>query len=503
MKATKETLSPTRVKLTVEVPFDELKSSVDAAYRKLARDVRVSGFRPGKVPPRILDQRLGRGTILEEAINSALPRFYTDAVRQEEVDVLSPPEVGISSFSDGAPLVFTAEVDVRPDIALPDYDGLEVTVDATEVTEEQLQSQLTTLRERFAVLKPVERPVQAGDFISLDLSATVDGEAVEGADATGMSYEVGSGDLVDGLDEAVTGASEGESRTFQTELLAGEYAGSSTEVTVTIRGVKERELPELDDDFATTASEFDSLEELLEDVRERLDRGARLNQFNQARERILDSLIEWIDVPVPESVLDSEVEAREHRLFRELERLGLDRDSYLESLGQTEQEYRDELRQLAAKALRSQFILDTVINAEQIGVEQGELMEQVIGRAQRAGLSPEVFAQQISQGEGLASIMADTLRGKALNFLLEQVKVVDAEGNAVELALPRRPEAAAEADDAEADDEAEGVEEGAVAASADAGGSDARGAAASDTATDTDGSDAVAGDVSVSPAPNA
>ncbi len=491
MKATKETLSPTRVKLTVEVPFDELKPSVDAAYRKLARDVRVSGFRPGKVPPRILDQRLGRGTILEEAINSALPRFYTDAVRQEEVDVLSPPEVGISSFSDGAPLVFTAEVDVRPDVALPDYDGLEIAVDAAEVTEEQLQSHLTTLRERFAVLKPVERPVQASDFISLDLSATVDGEAVEGADATGMSYEVGSGDLVDGLDEAVTGASEGESRTFQTELLAGEHAGSPAEVTVTIRGVKERELPELDDDFATTASEFDSLEELLADVRERLDRSARLNQLNQARERVLDSLIERIDVPVPGSVLDSEVEARERGLSHELEQLGLDRDAYLQSLGQTEQEYLDELRRLAARALQSQFILDAVINAEQIGVEQGELMEQVIGRAQRAGLSPEVFAQQISQGDGLASIMADTLRGKALNFLLEQVKVVDAGGNAVELALPRRPEPTAEAD--------EDAEESAVVASTDAGGDASSGAGASAT----DSTDAVAGEVSVSPTPSA
>ncbi|AEH08978.1 MULTISPECIES: trigger factor [Protofrankia] len=488
MKATKETLSPTRVKLTVEVPFDELKPSVDAAYRKLARDVRVSGFRPGKVPPRILDQRLGRGTILEEAIHSALPRFYTDAVRQEEVDVLSQPEVDISSFADGAPLVFTAEVDVRPEIALPEYGTVEITVDAAEVTEEQVQAHLTTLRERFAVLRPVERPVQAGDFISLDLTATVDGETVEGADAAGLSYEVGSGDLVEGLDEAITGVSEGESRTFQTELLAGEHAGKSAEVTATVRGVKERELPELDDDFATTASEFDSLAELLEDVRASLGQGARLNQLNQARERILDDLIERLDVPVPESVLDSEVEAREHRLSHELERLGLERAAYLESLGQSEQEYLDELRRLGARALRSQFILDAVINIEQIGVEQGELMEQIIGRAQRAGLSPEVFAQQISQGEGLASIMADTLRGKALTFLLEQVKVVDAEGNAVELDLPRRPEPAVD----DVDDAADADAGSAYDADVDDVDGDAR---------DDDDDDEVAGDTQVGPTP--
>ncbi|WP_239332087.1 trigger factor [Frankia sp. CiP3] len=431
MKATKETLSPTRVKLTVEVPFDELKPSVDAAYRKLAREVRVSGFRPGKVPPRILDQRLGRGVILEEAIQNALPRFYTDAVQQEDVDVLSRPEVGISSFEDGAPLVFTAEVDVRPDIVLPDYDGLEVIVDALEVTDEQVDAELTTMRERFAVLKPVERPVQTGDFISLDLSATVNGEVVEGAEAAGMSYEVGSDTLIDGLDAAVIGAGEGESRTFVTELLAGEFAGSSAEVTATVRGVKERELPELDDDFATTASEFDSLAELLADIRERLVRDAERNQLGQARERVLDALIERVDVPLPVSVLDGEVEAREHRFVHDLERMGVDRETYLRTLGRTDEERLDDVRRLVEKALKSQFILDAVIDAERFGIDQGELMEQVIGRAQRMGMSPEVFAQQLAQGDGLSAIMTDTLRSKALAFLLRQVKVVDTAGSEV------------------------------------------------------------------------
>ncbi|WP_322747293.1 MULTISPECIES: trigger factor [unclassified Frankia] len=436
MKATKETLSPTRVKLTVEVPFDELKPSVDAAYRKLAREVRVSGFRPGKVPPRILDQRLGRGVILEEAIQNALPRFYTDAVQQEEVDVLSRPEVDISSFADGAPLVFTAEVDVRPDISLPDYHGLEVTVDAVEVTDEQVDELLTTMRERSAVLKPVERPVQAGDFISLDLSATVAGEVIDDAEAAGMSYEVGSESLIDGLDAAITGAGEGESRTFATELLAGELAGSVAEVTVTVRGVKERELPELDDDFATTASEFDSLAELIADIRGRLVREAEIGQLGQARERVLDVLIERVDAPLPDSVLDDEVAAREHRFAHELERMGVDRAAYLETLGQTDEEHLADVRQLAAKALKSQFILDAVINAEQLRIDQGELMEQVISRAQRMGVSPDVFAQQLTQGDGLSAIMADTLRNKALTFLLRQATVLDPAGSEVELALP-------------------------------------------------------------------
>ena len=440
MKATKETLSPTRVKLTVEVPFDELKPSVDATYRKLARQVRVAGFRPGKVPPRILDQRLGRGVILDEAIQEALPRFYSEAVQAEQVNVLSRPEVDITEFADGAPLVFTAEVDVRPEITLPEYSDIEIVVDPVEVTDEQVDAQLAALRDRFAVLKPVERPVQEGDFVSLDVSATVDGKTVEEAAATGMSYEVGSGNLIEGLDAAILGASEGEERTFSTELHAGEYAGRMADVKVVVRGVKEKELPELDDDFATTASEFDTLEELRADVRERLVNSRKLEQLGQARERLLEKLVETIDVPVPESVLKGEIEARDHRLAHELQHLGTDRAAYLETLGKSEEEFQADVRESASKAIRSQFILDSVIDAESIGLDQGELMEQIMFRAQRLGLQPDVYAQQLAQGDGLTALMADVLRTKALFFLLENVKVTDPQGGEVKLALPQRPQ---------------------------------------------------------------
>ncbi len=465
MKATKETLSPTRVKLTVEVPFDELKPSLDATYRKLARQVRVSGFRPGKVPPRILDQRLGRGVILDEAVQEALPQLYSEAVQAEEVDVLSRPEVDITEFADGGQLVFTAEVDVRPEVVLPEFSDLQVTVDAVEVTDEQVEEQLGALRDRFAQLQPVERAVQTGDFVSLDLSAQADGKPIEGAEATGLSYEVGSGNLIEGLDEAIIGAADGESHTFTTALLAGEQVGEQAEVTATVRGVeqvgeqaevtatvrgvKEKELPALDDDFATTASEFDTLDELRADVRSRLEQSRRTEQVGQAREKLLESLLERVEVPVPASLLEGEIEAREHQLSHKLENIDTDRATYLETLGQSAEEFDAEVRETADKAIRSQFILDAVIDAESIGIDQGELLEQVIMRAQRSGLQPDVYAQQLAQGEGLQALMADVLRTKALFLLLENAKVVDGEGTAVELVLPARPAP----DDDEADDE--------------------------------------------------
>jgi trigger factor len=442
VKATKETLSPTRVKLTVEVPFDDLKPSLDATYRKLSRQIRVSGFRPGKVPPRILDQRLGRGVILDEALQEALPQFYSEAVEAEDVDVLSRPEVDITEFTEGSPIVFTAEVDIRPALTLPAADSVRITVDAAEVTDEQVETQLNSMRERFASLTPVERPVASGDFISLDLSATVDGEPVEEATATGMSYEVGSGNLIDGIDDAVVGAGEGESRSFETELLAGDRRGQTAQVTVVVRGVKEKELPPLDDDFATTASEFDTLDELKADLRERLLQSRKFEQVNQARERLLDQLIEAVEVPVPDSVLASEIEAREHRLGHDLERFGVDRETYLKTLEQDAEEFDTQVRDSAVKAIKSQFILDAVVRAESIGIDQGELMEQIVLLAQRAGVAPEQYAQALASGNGsgLTALMSDVMRNKALLQLLRQVTVVDGADAPVELELPERPE---------------------------------------------------------------
>jgi trigger factor len=452
VKASKETLSPTRVKITVEVPFDELKPSVDAAYRKLGKQVRVSGFRPGKVPPRILDQRLGRGVVLDEALQEALPRLYSEAVEQEKVDVLSRPEVDVTAFSDGDPLVFTAEVDVRPEVDVPDYAGLEVTVDPAGIGDSRVDEQLDMMRDRFAVLTPADRPVASGDYVSIDLSATVDGEVVDDATATGMSYEVGSDNLVKGLDEALEGASDGDSRTFTTELVAGEYAGRSAEVTVTVRGVKEKERPDLDDDFATTASEFDTLAELRDDVRTRLERVGRLQQGAQARDNALDTLLERVDVPLPESVVDSEVHARMHSLEHQLESMQMSKDDYLKAEEKSEEEFDREVRESAEKAVKAQFVLDAVAAKEELSVSEQELTEQILRSAQRAGVSPDRYAQQVVQSGQLGAVMADVLRGKALQAVVRQATITDTEGASVDLSVLDADQAALSGVDLDEDD---------------------------------------------------
>jgi len=434
VKATREALSPTRIKLTVEVPFEELRPSVDAAYKKIAAQVRVPGFRPGKVPARIIDQRVGRGHILDEALQEALPRFYSEAVESESLDVLSRPEVDVAEFTDGAPLVFTAEVDVRPEIQLPSTDGLTVTVDDVEVADVDVDEQLDSMRDRFSTLQPVERLVAEGDYLTIDLAASVDGETVEGAAANGMSYEVGGDNVIAGMDEAVIGAAEGEQRTFQTELQAGEFAGRTADVTVTVRSVKEKIRPDLDDDFATTASEFDTLDELVGDVRTRLERVKRLEQGMQARDRVLERLLELTDIPLPESVVQSEVEAREHSLGHQLEQVGLDREAYLAAENKTAEEFDAEVREGSEKAVKAQFVLDALASREELNVSQEELTEHLIRRAQQSQMPPQEFANQVMQQGQVGMLMAEVVRGKALATLLESATVTDASGRPVDLA---------------------------------------------------------------------
>jgi trigger factor len=433
VKATKEALSPTRVKLTVEVPFEELKPNLDAAYKSLAQQVRVPGFRPGRAPARVLDQRFGRGYVLDQALQEAMPRLYSEAVQAEAINAISQPEVDITTFNDGEPLVFTAEVDIRPEIELPEFEGLTVTVDDIVVPEEDINAQLDTLRDRFATLQPVERAVQDSDFLTIDLSATVDGEPVPGADSSGMSYEVGQDTLIAGLDEAVRGAGEGDERTFTTELVAGDFAGRTADVTVKIRSIKEKERPELDDDFATTASEFDTLAELEDDIRERLSRARRLEQGVQARDKVLEMLLGSVDMPLPESVLAGEIEARNASLTQQLAQLGVSRETYLESEGKTDEELDKEIRDSAEQAVKAQFVLDALAEKLDLQVQQDELTEHLLRRAQQSQMAPQDYANQIMQSNSIGVLMAEVLRGKALAHVLESATITDASGNEVQL----------------------------------------------------------------------
>ncbi len=433
MKSSVETLSPTRVKLTIEVPFDELGPSLDAAYKRFGRQVKVQGFRPGKVPARILDQRVGRGAILEEALQDAVTRCYAEAVRETELRVAGRPEIELSSFGDGEPLLFTATVDVRPEIELPAYDGLAVTVDEVGVTEADVDGQLGGLQDRFAVLQPAERAVQLGDYVQIDLRATKDGELIPGSEASGLSYEVGSDGLVPGLDRALVGLSAGEQKSFDAEIGYGELAGTEATFDVTVTAVKVKEVPPLDDDFAATASEFDTIGELRGEIRGRMERIRKLEQAEQARDRILDTLIGMVDVPLPEAMVAEEYDWRRSRMEQQLEQAGLTLAQFVAESGRAEEDIERELREAAEQSVKAQLLLDAIGVKEQLSVTEADLTDQVVRRAVRAGVRPDDLAKQLVDRGELSELMGEIVRGKALATIVSAAKVVDTAGNPVDL----------------------------------------------------------------------
>ncbi|MFM9693684.1 trigger factor [Streptomyces europaeiscabiei] len=434
MKSAVETLNPTRVRLSIEVPFEELKDSLDAAYKKINQQVTVKGFRKGKIPARVIDQRFGRGAVLEEAVNDALPKFYTDAVNEAELNVLGQPEVDITELKDGETLNFTAEVDVRPTIEIPDYSGIEVEVDAVEVSEEDIEKAVEQLRERFASTSPVERPAEDGDVVTIDLEAKVDGEILEDGVAEGVSYTIGSGELLDGIDDAVKGLEAGGEATFASELKGGSAAGKEAQVTVKVSQVAARELPALDDEFAQLASEFDTLEELQADSRKRLENMKQYDQATQAQERVLEKLLELVEVPVPEKLLEDEINTRKHNLeHHQLGQMGLDLEKYLEIQGKTVEEFDAETKEAAVKGIKTQFVLDELVTKEKLNVNQEELTEHLMRRASSSGMSPDQFAQAVVQNNQVQLLVGEVARGKALALVVESSTVKDTNGEVVDL----------------------------------------------------------------------
>ena len=448
MKTDVEELGPTRVKLTIEVPFEELKGSLDKAYREVGRQVRVPGFRPGRVPPRIIDQRFGRGVVLEQAVNEAVPQLYGQALQENDVFALGQPELEITKLDDGKELAFTAEVDVRPKFEIPDLTGLPVTVDTAVVTPDEVEEYIGGLRERFASLKGVDRPVEDGDFTSIDLSASVNGEPVEDAQVSGYSYQVGSGSLLDGLDEALTGMSAGESKTFTAELVGGEHGGDQADVTVTVHSVKVKELPELDDEFAQSASEYDTLGEFRAGTRAQLETMKRMQQVGQARERALDSVLAKIDIPLPDSMVTSETEMRRESLDEQLERAGTTMDSYLESSGQTAGQVEADMEQSARRSVKAGFVLDQLARQEELGIEQDELNSFVIEQAYRMGVQPDRLAQELTDRGQIGSVITEVLRGKALTLITERATVTDEAGQPVDVSAALQPDETAETSEA-------------------------------------------------------
>ena len=433
MKSAVETLSPTRAKLTVEVPFEELKPSLDAAYKKIAQQINIPGFRRGKVPPMVIDRQVGRGAVLDEAINDVIPAKYMEALQSNSLEPLAQPEIEVTKFEDNDVLEFTAEVDVKPEVTLPAYDGLEAEVDDVEVTDTDVEEQVQSLRERFATLSDVDRAAADGDFVVLDLKATQDGEIVEGAEVSGMSYQVGRGGMLDGLDEALAGMSAGDEKTFTSQLVGGDLVGADVEVAVAVSQVQEQELPELDDDFAQMASEFDTVAELTDDVRERLGRGKRLEQAAAARDAVLEKLLEQVEIPLPESIVADELTARRQNVEQQLAYAGITMEKYLEDEKQTVEEFEADLERRVRDAVAAQFILDEVAKKEELGVDQNELSQHLVRRAQQSGQDPQEFANHMFEHNHVPELVQEILRGKALATIVESATVKDASGNVVEL----------------------------------------------------------------------
>jgi len=419
VKSAVETLEPTKVKLTVEVTYDELKPSIAHAYEHIAQDVNIPGFRKGKVPPRIIDQRIGRPAVIEHAVNEGLSGFYAEAVRENKLRPLGQPEVEVTKVpglvaGDEGELHFSAEVEVRPEITVPELDGLAVTVDGLEVSDEDVDGRLDALRERFGTLVGVDRPAAEGDFVVIDLVATIGDEEVD--NVSGVSYQIGSGNMLEGLDEALTSLSNGETTTFVTKLAGGEHEGEDAQVTVTATTVKERQLPEADDEFAQLASEFDTLEELTADLREQASRIKASNQAVQARDLLLEQLLAATEIPVPVGVVEAEV----HR--------------HLEGEGRLEDDvHRAEVTEQATTALRNQILLDTLAESLEVKVSQGELVDYLVSASRQYGVDPNTFIQSLDQGGQIPAMVAEVARSKALAIALRRVAVADAAGTAVDL----------------------------------------------------------------------
>ncbi|GAA2402229.1 trigger factor [Nonomuraea africana] len=433
MKTAVEELSPTRVKLTVEVPFDELGPSMQAAYKKVASQVRVPGFRPGKVPARIIEQRFGRAVVLEETLNDAVPKLYSQAVDEVDVFPVSQPDIEVTKIEDGEQIEFTAEVDIRPNFEVPDFSGIEVTVPTAEVTDDDINAQLDALRQRFATLTGVERPATTGDFVVMDLRAEIDGVNLEEQQANEVSYEVGAGSVLQGLDAALEGMSAGEEKTFRTELVGGENAGEEADVIITVKSVKEKVLPELDDEFAQLASEFDTLEELKDSIREQARRNKLVDQVVQSREKALDTLLEQIEIPIPESALKAELDARKHNLDHQVAESGLSRDAFFRLYQTTEEERLAEFEASSVKAIKSGFVLDKIVKAEELGVNEQELTNFVVRRAMQMGVAPNTLAQHLADNDQLTLAMVEIVRDKAKTVVGDAAKVVDEAGNEVDL----------------------------------------------------------------------
>ncbi|OBI36293.1 trigger factor [Mycobacterium colombiense] len=432
MKSTVEQLSPTRVRINVEVPFSELEPDFQRAYKELARQVRLPGFRPGKAPAKLLEARFGREAMLDQVVNEALPARYGQAVAESEVHPLGQPEIEVTKKEYGEELAFTAEVDVRPKLTLPDPGALKVSVDPIEVSDEDVDAELQSLRARFGTLTGVDRPVADGDFVSIDLSATIDGEEIPGAAAQGLSHEVGSGRLIAGLDEALVGLSVDEPKEFTAQLATGEHAGKDAQVTVTVKSIKERELPEPDDEFAQLASEFDTIEELKSNLREQVGRTKRAQQAENIREAALDTLLEQVEVPLPEAIVKAQVDSALHNALHSLDHDESKLEEVLAQQGKSREEFETETRTAAETDVKRQLLLDALADDLEVQVGQDDLTERLVATSRQYGIEPQQLLAYLQENNQLPAMFADVRRALAIAEVIRAATVTDTAGNAID-----------------------------------------------------------------------
>ena len=420
MKTDVEELSPTRVKLTIEVPFEELEHAFDVTYKSLAKQVRIKGFRPGKAPARLIDRYVGRGAVISEAVNHAVPELYNEAIQKEEIFALGQPDVEVTKLEDNEELAFTAEVDIRPKFEVKDYKGIEVTVDNATVTEEQVDEQIGTLRERFSTLVGADRPVEDGDHLSIDLSASIDGEKLEDVAVSGYSYEVGTNTMLEGLDETLRGMEAGGEATFKTTLVGGEHGGKEADVTVTVQSVKVKELPELDDEFAKD-NDFDTLADLKADIRaksvEEKEKAAK-NAFDDA---LVAQAVENMTVDMPEGMIEERMDGIVREYAQYMANQGIRIDDYLKMIGTDMKTFRESMRATAEKQARTEVLLAAVAEAENVQISEEDLQAEYEKLGEAYGMKAEDVAKAID----VAGLTADLRRERAMSIISESGVAVE------------------------------------------------------------------------------
>ena len=432
MKTSVDKLSDTRVKLNVSVPFDELGPEIDQAYKAISQQVNIPGFRRGKAPRQLIDARFGRGPILEQVVNDMLPTRYETALAENDINPLGQPEIDITKIEDNDVVEFTAEVDVRPEITVPDFSKIDVTVPELKVDDEAVDAELDTLRERFGELKDTKRKLKTNDFAIIDLEATVDGEKLDEASAEGLTYRVGAGDLLDGLDKALRGLKTDEEGEFTSKIQYGDHKGEEANVKVTVKQTKERKLPELDDEFAQMASEFDTVDELRNSTREQVEENAKAQQAADIRDEVLKAALAQVEFALPESIVDEQVHNQLHQLLGQMAHDENALAQMLEAQGTTREEFDKQSREQAEESVRTQLFLDAVAEEEQPEVSQQELTDHILFTAQSYGMDPNQFVAQLQQSGQIANLFSDVRRGKALAAAISRTSVKDEAGNKVD-----------------------------------------------------------------------